>query len=391
MNKESVIMSKKLAFTMALVCGISIASLYYVQPLEGMIGKELGASVGQMGVAPMLSQFGYALGLLFIVPLGDIFQRKKLIVIMLSLVSIVLLATGLITTYHLMMPLMLMIGLTSIIPQLIIPFAGQLADPKERGSILGIVTSGLLIGILLSRTFSGFIGELYGWRAVYFCGVILSIGLIGLVSWLFPKNKPVSQLSYTALLRSLPGLLKKQRVVQESAFNGFFMFGAFSIFWSTLIFFMESPTYGLGSKEVGYIGLVGVVGALASVLMGKVADKKGPRFGVGLGTCILTFSFLVLWLTGAHMVGLVIGVILLDLGTQSAQVSNQSRIQALGDENRSRNNTIFMFSYFIGGASGSLLGSIAWQIGGWTAVCLLGLAYSVLGLVGHFIIFRKKK
>lgn len=390
MTNQAVKMTKKLSFMMALVCGISIASLYYVQPLEGMIGKELQVSVGQMGVAPMLSQLGYALGLLLIVPLGDIFQRKKLIMIMLTLVSVVLLATSLSTQYLVLMPLMLLIGLTSIIPQLIIPFAGQLAEPSERGAVLGTVTSGLLIGILLSRTFSGFIGELFGWRMVYYLGVSLAIFLIGIVFIIFPKNKPVAVLSYAQLLKSLPTLFMTQRTVRESSFNGFFIFGSFSIFWSTLIFYMESPIYGMGSKEVGYIGLVGVVGALAAILMGKIADKKGPRFGVGLGTFILFSSFIVLWLMGNQLIGLIFGVILLDLGTQSAQVSNQSRIQSLGDENRSRNNTIFMFSYFIGGATGSLLGSFAWQLAGWTGVCFIGAIFSLIGLIGHFIIFPPK-
>ncbi|WP_314059438.1 MFS transporter [uncultured Vagococcus sp.] len=383
--------SKKLTFIMALVCGISIASLYYIQPLEGMVALELGVNVGQMGLAPTLSQMGYALGLLCIVPLGDIFERKKLIILMLSLVSVVLLITGTLTNYYGLMVLMLLIGLTSIIPQLIIPFAGQLANPQERGAVLGTVTGGLLIGILLSRTFSGFVGAYLGWRAVYYCGVILALFLIGLVVVVFPKNIPVSQLSYKELMISLPKLFKSQRVVRESAFNGFFIFGGFNVFWSTLVFFMESPVYGLGSKEVGYIGLVGVIGALASVYMGKVADRKGPRFGVGLGTLIECVSFLILFIFGQHLVGLVIGVILLDLGTQSAQVSNQSRIQALGDENRSRNNTIFMFSYFIGGASGSLLGSIAWQLAGWSGVCLVGFSYLCLGLIGHFALFKNKQ
>ncbi|WEG74463.1 MFS transporter [Vagococcus intermedius] len=391
MKKNKVTMSKKLTFIMALVCGISIASLYYVQPLEGMIASELGIQVGQMGLAPTLSQVGYALGLLFIVPLGDIFERKKLIIFMLSLVSIVLLLTGLVSQYPLLMILMLAIGLTSIVPQLIIPFAGQLANPSERGSVLGIVTGGLLIGILLSRTFSGFIGAYYGWRAVYFSGVGLAIFLIILVSAVFPKNKPLSNLSYKELMLSLPKLFMSQAVVRESAYNGFFIFGAFNIFWSTLVFLMESPTYQMGSKEVGYIGLVGVIGALASVFMGKVSDRKGARVGVGLGTLIETVSFVVLWLLGHHLLGLIVGVILLDLGTQSAQVSNQSRIQSLGDENRSRNNTIFMFSYFIGGASGSLLGSLAWQMAGWSGVCALGMIYGSLGLVGHYFIFKKRK
>lgn len=391
LKENNVTMSKKLTFIMALVCGISIASLYYVQPLEGMIASELGIKVGQMGWAPTLSQIGYALGLLFIVPLGDIFERKKLIICMLSLVSIVLFLTGLVSQYPLLMVLMLAIGLTSIVPQLIIPFAGQLANPKERGSVLGIVTGGLLIGILLSRTFSGFVGSYYGWRAVYFSGVGLAIFLIVLVFTVFPKNKPLSKLSYKELMLSLPKLFMSQSIVRESAYNGFFIFGAFNIFWSTLVFFMESPVYQMGSKEVGYIGLVGVIGALASVFMGKISDRRGARFGVGLGTLIETSSFVVLWLLGHHLLGLIVGVILLDLGTQSAQVSNQSRIQALGDENRSRNNTIFMFSYFVGGASGSLLGSFAWQIAGWSGVCALGLIYGLLGLIGHHLIFKKTK
>ena len=193
---------------MALVCGISIASLYYIQPLEGMVALELGVNVGQMGLAPTLSQMGYALGLLCIVPLGDIFERKKLIILMLSLVSVVLLITGTLTNYYGLMVLMLLIGLTSIIPQLIIPFAGQLANPQERGAVLGTVTGGLLIGILLSRTFSGFVGAYLGWRAVYYCGVILALFLIGLVVVVFPKNIPVSQLSYKELMISLPKLFK---------------------------------------------------------------------------------------------------------------------------------------------------------------------------------------
>lgn len=389
-KKNDGVMSNKLALIMAIVCGISIASLYYVQPLEGMIASELNVNVSKIGLAPTLSQMGYALGLLFLVPLGDIFQRKKLIIIMLSLVSIVLLATSLTTTYYILMPLMLLIGITSIIPQLIIPFAGQLALPSERGATLGTVTSGLLIGILLSRTFSGFIGEMFGWRVVYYIGVLLSIFLILVVVLIFPKNKPVSQLSYSKLLKSLPKLFLTQKIVRESAFNGFFIFGAFSIFWSTLIFYIESPVYNMGPKEVGYIGLVGVIGALAAIFMGKVADKKGPKFGVGLGTMILTTSFVVLLLIGNNIIGMIFGVILLDLGTQSAQVSNQSRIQSLGDENRSRNNTIFMFMYFIGGASGSLLGELAWQIGGWNAVCCLGFVYSLIAIIGHFVIFKSK-
>lgn len=381
-------MTKQLTFIMAIVCGISIASLYYIQPLEGLVAKEIGVDVAKIGLAPTLSQMGYALGLLFIVPLGDIFERKKLIMMMLSIVAVVLFITGSTSNYLVLMILMLLIGLSSIVPQLIIPFAGQLAKPEERGSVLGIVTGGLLIGILLSRTFSGLVGDAFGWRVVYFAGVALALILIVLVWFMFPRNTPVSQMSYGELMKSLPHLFMTQRVVRESAFNGFFAFGAFSIFWSTLIFYMESPAYNLGSKEVGYFGLVGVIGSAASVLMGRVADKKGARFGVGIGSFIAMLSFLVLWIFGSSITGLVVGLTLLDFGTSTTQVSNQSRIQSLGDENRSRNNTIYMFSFFVGGASGSLLGSFAWQLAGWTGVCLLGMIYGLIAIIGHHIIYK---
>ncbi|MDF0479987.1 MFS transporter [Vagococcus sp. PNs007] len=388
MKVKEIQMTKQLTFIMAIVCGISIASLYYIQPLEGLVAKEIGVDVAKIGLAPTLSQMGYALGLLFIVPLGDIFERKKLIMTMLSIVAVVLFITGSTSNYLLLMILMLLIGLSSIVPQLILPFAGQLAKPEERGSVLGIVTGGLLIGILLSRTFSGLVGDAFGWRVVYFAGVALALILIVLVWFMFPRNTPISQMSYGELMKSLPHLFMTQRVVRESAFNGFFAFGAFSIFWSTLIFYMESPAYNLGSKEVGYFGLVGVIGSAASVLMGRVADKKGARFGVGIGSFIAMLSFLVLWIFGSSITGLVVGLTLLDFGTSTTQVSNQSRIQSLGDENRSRNNTIYMFSFFVGGASGSLLGSFAWQLAGWTGVCLLGMIYGLIAIIGHHIIYK---
>ncbi|MGX6961831.1 MFS transporter [Vagococcus xieshaowenii] len=377
--------STKLTFLMSLVCGISIACLYYIQPLEQLIAHDLKIAGATIGMAPMLSQMGYALGLLFIVPLGDKLIRKKLIITMLLMVSCVQLLIAKTQQAPLLLALMLLIGITAIIPQIIIPFAGELASDKERGKVLGVVTGGLLVGILLSRTYSGIIGSLFGWRAVYLSGVVLSLLLIVLVYLSFPTNKPHQSTGYFALIRSLPHLFVSQKKLQKSAINGFLMFGSFNIFWSTLIFYMSSETYHLGSKEVGYMGLVGVVGALASVFMGSIVDKKGAMFGVNLGTTSVVLSFILLWLTGSKLALLVIGTILLDFGVQSAQVSNQTVVQGLSNEFRSRNNTVFMFFYFIGGATGSFLGTLAWHTAQWSGVCLLGLVFAVLALVSQYL------
>ncbi|HAP3814274.1 TPA: MFS transporter [Enterococcus faecalis] len=376
---------KKLIFFMSLTCGLSIACLYYIQPLEQLISQDLAISESQIGIAPMLSQLGYAFGLLFLVPLGDKLIKKNLIITMLLIVSLVLLIISQTHNYSLFVILMFLIGATAIIPQLIIPFAGELATDKERGKVLGIVTGGLLIGILLSRTYSGIVGAIYGWRIVYLTGGFMCISLTILVLLTFPKNKPNNELSYLELLNSLPNLLISQSKLRKSAINGFLIFGAFNIFWSTLIFYMSSNVYNLGSKEVGYMGLVGVIGAVASVFMGNIVDKKGANFGINLGTFCVCFSFIFMLLMGNKLFFLVFSTILLDFGAQSAQISNQTIVQGLSDEYRSRNNTLFMFFYFTGGALGSFLGTLSWQTFGWTGICILGILFSSLALLNQLI------
>lgn len=383
--------SKKLIFFMSLTCGLSIACLYYIQPLEQLISNDLSTSESQIGIAPMLSQLGYALGLLFLVPLGDKLIKKNLIISMLLIVSLVLFIISQTHNYASFIILMFLIGATAIIPQLIIPFAGELSTDRERGKVLGIVTGGLLIGILLSRTYSGIVGAIYGWRIVYLIGAFMCILLTILVVLTFPKNKPNKKLSYLELLNSLPTLLISQKKLRKSAINGFLIFGAFNIFWSTLIFYMSSNTYNLGSKEVGYMGLVGVIGAVASVFMGNIVDKKGATFGINLGTFCVCCSFIFMLFMGNKLIFLIFSTILLDFGAQSAQISNQTVVQSLSDEYRSRNNTIFMFFYFIGGALGAFLGTLSWQTFGWTGICTLGILFSLLALLNQLIFKLDKK
>jgi predicted MFS family arabinose efflux permease len=276
------------------------------------------------------------------------------------------------------------------VPQLIVPFAAHLSRPEARGKVIGDVMSGLLIGILLSRAFSGLLGSGFGWRRVYLCAAGLMALMFLLVLLLFPKSRPVSDLSYAALLKSIPGLIRNQRPLRESAVNGFFLFGSFSIFWTSLVFLLETPLYRMGSREAGLFGFAGVAGALAAPLIGKMADRKSPRFPIGIAVLLSTLAYAVFALFGNRLWGLILGVVILDLGNQGGQVSNQARIHSLGDEARSRNNMIFMFSYFIGGATGSFLGTLSWQKFGWAGVCAVGFLFQAAALIFHFLVYRPR-
>jgi Arabinose efflux permease len=309
---------------------------------------------------------------------------------MLRLVAVFLLVIAASPTYTVLLIAVFASGITTIVPQLIVPYAAQLALPEERGKIIGNVMSGLFIGILLSRTFSGFLGSMFGWRVVYLLAALLIVILSILIRYLFPQSEAASKLSYKNLLSSLPVLFRSERCVREASLCGFLMFGSFSAFWVSLIFLLETPLYGMGAREAGLFGLAGAAGAFAAPLVGKAADKKSPRFTVGIGIVLSTAAYICYTLFGFHLWGLIVGVLILDLGNQSAQVSNMARVQALGDEVRSRNHTIYMFSYFIGGAFGSFFGTIFWQYFGWYGVCGVGLAFQGAALFSHFIIYRNR-
>jgi predicted MFS family arabinose efflux permease len=370
---QQFILTKPLVLLMAVICGATVANLYYIQPLEAQVASTFHISQSAVGVAAMLTQIGYALGLLLIVPLGDMVERRSVILRMLLLLIA-----------------MFAIGITTIVPQLVIPYAAQLSKPKEQGKTIGNVMSGLLIGILLSRTFSGLIGSAVGWRVVYYIATGLTLILLLVIRLVFPKSKSSSQISYSNLLKSIPSLIKRQRSLRESALNGFFMFGSFSAFWTSLIFLLETPHYGMGAREAGLFGLAGIAGALAAPLIGKTADRKSPRYAVGIGIMLSTLAFLFFTFGGFHLWGLIAGVIFLDLGNQAGQVSNMARVQALGDKMRSRNNTVYMFSYFVGGAAGSFLGTLCFQHFGWYGVCAIGLIFQLAALLIHFGIYRKQ-
>lgn len=381
--ERSSVLSNLLILVMAVSCGVTIANLYYIQPLLADIAKSFHVTQVSIGFAAMLTQIGYATGMVFILPLGDIVERRKLIMIMLLCSSCSLLS--MFFSFHITMLLFasFAIGFTSIIPQLMIPLAAQLSDQERRGQIIGTILSGLLIGILVSRTFSGILGGAFGWRSVYLIAAIMMIVLVVCLRKLIPLCKPVSDLKYTQLLKSMIKLIKSEPVLREASLNGAMMFAAFSAFWTSLIFLLESPRYHLGAEAAGLFGLVGICGALAAPLVGRIADKKGPNFTIGMCILAVTISYILFFLFAFKVWGLVLGVILLDLGVQSCNVCNQTRVHSLNGEARNRLNTVYMVSFFLGGALGSFLGSYSYAHFGWVGVCAFGLATQVIAFIVH--------
>ena len=366
-------MSSFLVWIMAIASGATAANLYYNQPLLAVIGQGFRASPHTVGFIPMLTQIGYAIGILLFVPLGDLLERRRLITTMLGCVAAMLALAALSPSLVWLIVASFAIGVTSIAAQVIIPFAAQLAEPQDRGKVVGTVMSGLLIGILSARTISGFVGATLGWQAMYWIASGLMVVMALLLSKLLPRSRPTLKSSYKRLMGSLWQLIRSQPVLREASLIGAMSFGAFSAFWSTLVFLLERSPYHYGSDVAGLFGLVGIVGAAAAPLVGKLADRSSPRLTLGLGIATTTLSFMLFWMFGHQLWGLIVGVILLDLGVQSTMISNQAKIYSLPTELHSRLNALYIMFYFFGGALGSYLGAYGWSRWQWSGVCGMGL------------------
>ncbi|MBB6713227.1 MFS transporter [Clostridium gasigenes] len=374
-------LSSLLILVMSIACGATVANLYYIQPLLADIAKTFHVNQLSIGFAAMLTQIGYAVGMIFILPLGDIKEKRKLIIIMLLCSIIALMSMFFSSNIFTLTLSSFAVGFTSIIPQLIIPLAAQLSDPKQRGQIIGMIMSGLLIGILISRTISGILGGYFGWRTVYLIAAIMMLILMFILRKLIPLCKPVSDLKYTELLKSMIYLIKTEPILRKTSLNGALMFSAFSAFWTALIFLLESSHYNMGSEAAGLLGLVGISGALAAPIVGKMADNRGPRFAIGISIIVVIISYLFFFIFGFKIWGLILGIIFLDLGVQSCNVSNQAIVQALNEKTRNRLTTIYMVSFFLGGAVGSFLGSYSYSHFGWYGVCIFGMATQIIAII----------
>lgn len=366
-------------WALAVGCAVSVGNLYYLQPLLERVARDLRVTESQAGLAPTLSQVGYALGMLLIVPLGDVRERRSLVLTTLGITATVALAMAAAPNFPLLCVAALLLGLATCTPQLLVPFAAHLAPPESRGRVVGFVMSGLLIGILLARTISGFVGDHFGWRAVYAMAAVLSVVLAVVLRSTLPTSPPEMTAPYRKLLASLWYLVREEPVLPESMAYGAALFGSFSAFWTTLSFVLAAPPLRLGADVAGLFGLVGAAGALAAPIAGRLADKGGPRRTILIGILVTILSFGVM--VPATVVALIIGVVLMDAGVQASHISNQARIFARRPEARSRMNTAYMTAYFVGGSIGSAMGAWAWGHFGWPGVCAVGAGLPVLALI----------
>lgn len=375
-------LSRRLTLIMAVAAGIAVANLYYNQPMLADMAATLHVSAHEIGYVATATQIGYAAGMPLFIPLGDFWERRNLIALLFIAVACALAGAALSTSLSALVITSFLIGATTVIAQILIPLATELVTPAEQGRTVGTILSGVLLGILLARTLSGFVAQHFGWRMMFWLAAGMAVVSSLFLRSVLPHIPAHSKISYRELMHSIWLLvLELPKLRQVSLVAGMF-FAAFSAFWTTLVFLLETPPYHYGSQAAGLFGLVGAVGASVAPISGRLSDRRSPRFVVRIAIGVVLCAFAIFWRFAFYLWGLVIGVIVLDAGVQAAQVANQSRVLKLKPEARNRVNTVYMICYFGGGSVGSLIGSIAWSKWHWTGVCATGIAFMLLALIG---------
>lgn len=376
---------------LAFACGLIVANLYYAQPLAGPIGVALGLSPGASGLIVTLTQIGYGIGLLFIVPLGDLLETRRLVLTLIGLATLSLLAVALSMHPLPFFAATLCIGLTSVAVQVLVPYAAHLAPEAIRGRVVGNVMSGLMLGIMLARPVSSFIAQLASWHAVFFMSAAAMASLALMLGLTLPPRKPVSTLSYGKLLASMAHLMRSTPVLQRRALYHACLFAAFSLFWTTTPLLLAGPEFRLSQGGIALFALAGVAGAIASPIAGRFADRGWTKAATVFAMLAVAAAFLITHI-GAHGSPLALGSlvaagILLDFGVTTNLVLGQRAIFVLGAEYRSRLNGLYMAIFFVGGALGSALGGLAFAHSGWMLTSWLGFALPVAALL-YFITER---
>ncbi|PUZ27321.1 Predicted arabinose efflux permease, MFS family [Chitinophaga costaii] len=382
-------LKKSTILIMAVCTGLIVANIYYSQPLLSLIQRDFHITESEAGQVTFFTQMGYAMGLLFCVPLGDMLERKKQIIIMGIFSTLALAASAVAPNPDLLKTAGFFIGFTSIIPQLIIPMAAHLADAKERGGVIGTIMSGLLVGILLSRTLSGFVGKYWGWQVMFAIAAGITLAMVILMAVTFPSSKPSYNGSYGQLMKSLLHLIKTEPLLREATAISMCSFAMFGLFWTTLTFLLSAPPFSYKSDVIGSMGLAAAAGALCAPLIGKIADNKNPRIAVGYGIGFVFLGFFLFYFFRTHIFAILLGIVAIDLGQQGIHVSNQTRIYALNPAARNRLNTVYMTFSFIGTATGSAIGLWVWPIGHWPGVCLAAVLLMCIALSIYLLTYKK--
>ena len=380
-NESTRELPSSLVLLMAVACGAAVANLYYAQPLLSTIAHDFSVSDGTAGLLVTASQVGYAVGLVLLVPLGDLLERRRLITGILLVTALGLAATAAAPSFSLLAAALLIVGLTSVVAQILVPLASTLAAEAERGRVVGKVMSGLLIGILLARTASGLLSQLGGWRLVFGISAALMVALSLVLRARLPRVLPTTDLSYPALLRSIGALIVEQPTLRVRMAYGALQMGQFSVLWTTIAFLLAGPPYDYGDATIGLFGLVGLGGVLAAQVAGRMADQGRHHRSTGVFFATMLISWAAIAAGRSSLALLIVGIATLDLGVQGAQITSQSVIYSLDPAARSRLTTAYMTTLFASAAAFSALASAIYDAGGWDAVAALGGGLAAAGVV----------
>lgn len=379
--KENEGIPKGIVMAMAILAGITVSNLYYNQPLLEMISDDLGISQVTANLMTFITQVGYAFGLLFIIPSGDMFSRRRIITICMMIAAVMALVIGLSDNIYLICAVSLLLGATSVIPQLFMPVAGQFSQPKDKAKNIGYVLSGLLTGILAARVVSGFIGEWLSWRAMYYIASALMVICCVVSLRIMPEMKRNFLGTYSQLMLSVWTIFRTHPHIRLNSLRGGLAFGSMLSIWSCMAFHIAGKPFCAGSDMVGILGLCGMAGALAASGLGKYVPKYGIAKFSFFGASLQIIGWLIACIFGNGYLGLIVALITVDIGTQFQQLSNQTGCIAEIPEASNRANTIFMTLYFIGGSLGTFLSGLGWSMLGWNGVCIVGASFAMVSLV----------
>ncbi|MFS0776452.1 MFS transporter [Neobacillus sp. 3P2-tot-E-2] len=365
----------------AIAAGLAVGNLYLSQPLFAIIATSLGVSSSSAAMLVTVTQFGYALGIFLLVPLGDVLNRRRLIPLILSLSAVMLIGSAFAPTFSVLLAALGGVGLTTVAAQLLTPLASELAEPERRGRVVGTVASGALIGILLSRTISGLVSDLLGWRAIYGIASVATLILAAILYKIIPRLEPREPIAYPRLLASVFTTVASHRAVPPTLFISAANFAVFSLFWTSLTYLLTAPPFSYSAGQIGLLGLAGLAGALAARRAGALHDRGWSVPAAGGALVLLALSLVAGWAARSSIIGLIVVVIVLDIATQTNLVLGQTRLFALPGSARSRLNTSIVVSNFLGGAFGSVIAGPLWSFGGWNAIMIASLVINLTGLI----------
>lgn len=381
-------MSNSLLLLMAIAISATAANLYYNQPLLPLMGQSLGLSEGTLGLIPSATQIGYAAAIFFISPLGDIMDRKQLIKYLSISLAVGSLALAFMPSIWMLIVATFIVGLSANITQQILPLASSLTTPEKKGQVIGTLMSGLTIGILLSRTLSGTLAEHLGWRSVFVVAAVIAIVIGVLLQIYLPSRKPAAQLSYPKLLMSMFTLFKSQPLLRDAAITGGLWFAAFNALWATLAIHVSGEPFSYSVQQIGLFGIVGMAGIIGAKISGRLVDSIGPNRIITIALLLIVSGFTVMASWGNTLAGLIVGIILVDIGVFGAQIPNQVRVFSIDLNAQSRMNAVYMLFYYLGASMGSSLGVYVMHAAGWSGLTTLGIGLAAVALGYH--IFKSR-